>query len=174
MVALIQTSSLMVAKRVDPPILSTNKRQRTARHERCVKFVGDHRIIEIANRQSFSQQDLNNLYLSKSEHNRIQMEIVEVIREYRLGQISWGGKEIERLRGLEPLTNHDDQGRLSRMKGAVSAVIQRQLNGVIDEIWLSKVYRPYSRKAQSLAHKRAEKDSLAAFSDAPRMIVMSR
>jgi hypothetical protein len=174
MVAIVQNFSPVVAKRSDSPILTTNKRPRMARSERSVKFADNHHVLEISTRAGFSRQELNFLYLSKSEHKRIQLEIVDLIREYKLGQKSWGGKEVDHLRGLEPLTNHDDVGRLRRMKSAVSAVVERQLNGSIDEIWLSKVYRPYSRAAQSLAYRRAQMDSHAAFSDAPRMIIMSR
>lgn len=174
MVAKVHISSLMIGKREDSLILSTNKRQRKCKLERFVKFEKDDHVVEIANRQSYSQQELNALYLSRSEHSRIQMEIIELIRDYKSGEHLGNGKEMERLRGLEPLTNHDDQGRLARLRGAVTAVINRQLHGAIDEMWLSEVYRPYSRKAQNLAYKRAEMDRHAAFSDAPRMIVMLR
>lgn len=164
----------MDVKRADSPILTRHKRPRTARSERTVNFAKNDQVLEISTREGFSRQELNFLYMSKSEHKRIQLEIVDLIREYRSRQFSWEGEEKERLRGLESLTNHDDGGRLLRMKSAVSAVVERQIYGSIDEMWLSKVYRPYSRVAQSWAHQRALMDSRAAFSDAPRAIVMSR
>jgi len=174
MVAIIQTSSPMTIRRADSLILTTNKRPRTARPERCVKFGDNHLIVEIPSRESFSQQELDVLYLSKWDQRQIRTDIVDLIREFKRDQEPWGGKELERLRGLEPLTNHDDDDRMPRLKGAVSAVIERQLNGSIDEAWLSKVYRPFSQVAQSLALRRAQMDSYAAYYDAPRTMVMSR
>jgi hypothetical protein len=181
MVALVQTSSPQIVKRGDEPLTADDASKRRRRrckpgNGRTVHFNEYPQTFEIPGRHVFSRQEISCMYISKAELARIQMEIVDTIREYRLcaNKEHWLAQQIGRLRGLEPITNHDDGERISRVKGGVSAVIRQQMNGEIDEPWISKVYRPFSNKAHSLAHKRAMLDRESAFSDAPRMIVMAR
>jgi len=182
MVAIIQKSSPLLVRRGDYQLPSNNDTCKRARklsqHEkvRTVRFHENHESIEVPGRDGFSPLELSLMHMSKVEHERIQMEIVEVIRDFRISSIQyvWSGKELERLRGLERITNHDDIDRPFRLKRAVSAVINQHTNGGIDETWLSNVYRPLTARAESVAIERARLDRESAFSDAPRIIVMTR
>ena len=182
MVAVVHASSPLLVKRGDDEFSTSDdkckrpRRQRKQEDERTVRFDETPETFEVPGRHGLSPQELSSMHMSKADHVRIQMEIVEVVRQYRLrgkGKM-WSPHDLDRLRGLERVTNHDDAERPSRLKSAISAVIARQLNGELDEQWLSNVYRPFSAKAQSVALEQAILDRESAFSDAPRIIVMMR
>jgi hypothetical protein len=178
----VHASSPLLVKRGDDEFSTSDdkckrpRRQRKQEDERTVRFDETPETFEVPGRHGLSPQELSSVHMSKSDHARIQMEIVEVVRQYRLRGMGkmWTPKQMDGLRGLERVTNYDDVERPSRLKSAISAVISQQLNGEIDEKWLSNVYRPFSAKAQSVALEQAIIDRESAFSDAPRIIVMLR
>lgn len=181
MVAIIQNTPILLVQKEEQLVGgdAMNKRPRRGSKlkKQCqVRFEEEPQTLEIPGRHGWTMEERSRLYFSKAEHMRMQLEIVDIVREYRLScrDDVWKGKARGRLRGLEPITNHDDRERMSRLKGAISAVIQQQLNGEIDERWLSNVYRQFSEKASSIARKRATMDRDSAFSDSPKAIVMAR
>lgn len=99
---------------------------------------------------------------------------MKIIRKARQEGQGLRRQTIDDIRGLESLVRQEDYDRIVRLRSAVRSVIQRQLDGPIDEVWLSDIYRPFSREAILWAQRRALKDQLDAFSDAPRRMIMTR
>lgn len=156
------------------PSLCRHKRRRPSKSRRCVRFQAHDRIHEIPGRDNLSQKDIEKLYVTKAEQRKLHCDVVKIIRKARQEGQGLRHKTIDDIRGLESLVRQEDYDRIVRLRSAVRSVIQRQLDGPIDEVWLSDIYRPFSREAILWAQRRALKDQLDAFSDAPRRMIMTR
>eukprot|EP00934_Nitzschia_sp_Nitz4_P005439 Nitzschia sp. Nitz4//scaffold6_size259037//94773//95315//NITZ4_001065-RA/size259037-processed-gene-0.67-mRNA-1//-1//CDS//3329556866//5429//frame0 len=180
MVAMIPSSSpTTVSEQPEYPILISHKRPRPSKPDRSVQFapLETNLVIEVPRRQDLSDEELQDLFITKEEQKRIHRDILLLIRDMRLDDRipSRSPSTVEGYRGLESLANPNDNGRKHRLSRAIYAVIRRQREKrPMDEMWLSTVYGPYSRTARDLALKRAEADRVEAFTDAPQNAVLAR
>lgn len=148
-----------------------------------VRFSTDSQIFEIPSRACLSQQEMNDVHMSREDQRRIYQEIAEILRAVKAGSdfedVSLSScssmdneEDGEGLRGLEPLLEQRGSGRSERMKTAISVILSRQRN--IDESWLKQHYRPLSDVSAKLARQRGIRDHEKTFSTIPSQIVMSR
>jgi hypothetical protein len=174
MAALVQYAPPAL-KQVKSP--NEHKRGKENNNERVVsvRFNYNIQVHEIPNRRCLSEQELNDLYLNKTEQKQIVKEIITTVRDFRLQQDVDGSDSPthEALRGLEAFTRQDAD-RVQRLRKAISVVLRRQRIAPIDEIWLLTDYRPFSEAATKLAGNRGLRDQELVPSSVPRRIVMAR
>jgi hypothetical protein len=149
-----------------------------------VRFSTDSQIFEIPNRACLSQEELNDVHMSREDQRRIYQEIGDILRSEKRGAAFDGAKfpssspkehheeDEEGLLGLETLLEQRGSGRSERMKTAISVIVGRQSN--IDESWLQQHYRPLSDVSAKLARQRGIRDHEKTTLTTPSQIVVSR
>jgi hypothetical protein len=196
MVAHAPSPSALNLKRGNSVCLSSKSERKKAREvdslsftrtkQVAVRFSTDSQIFEIPSRACLSQQEMNDVYMSREDQRRIYQEIAEILRAVKSGADFDDSKfstsalspsmideeDGEGLRGLESLLEQRGSGRSERMKTAISVIVLRQRN--IDESWLVQHYRPLSDVSAKLARQRGIRDYENTFSTIPSNIVMSR
>ena len=150
------------------------KKRKITQGASSVRFNDDIQIQEIPDRSILSQDQRNQMYLSRDDQLLIYKEIASVIEKTVNEKFDESYEEDAHaeLRGLESIARLDS-ARIQQRR-AVSIVLRRQLIGKIDEAWLALVYRPFSEAAARLAYRRGLRDQEVAPSPVPKQKVMIR
>jgi len=155
-----------------------------------VTFSSKNDVFEISRR---TKEEKNDMHMSKEEQQLILREISNAMRRFycdepqqQLGvhDDDCNNKCIEDL-GLERLVEQQKSERIERVKSAIYVILQCQWQTkifnssknqieTINEVWLEKHYRPFSKVSANLARSRALRDQEMAPSLFPRAIVMAR
>lgn len=141
-----------------------------------------------------TKEEKNDMHMSKEDQRLILREISNAIRRFdrdepqrddNIHDDDSNNKCIEDL-GLERIVEQQDSGRMKRVKSAICVILQRQRQSklfqasenptkkTINEGWLEKHYRPFSKISANLARNRGLRDQEVAPYLFPRKIVMSR
>lgn len=155
-----------------------------------VTFSSKDDIFEITR---YTKEEKNEMHMSKEDQRLILREISNAIRRFdcdmpqqheSIHDDDSNNKCIEDL-GLERIVEQQDSGRMKRVKSAICVILQRQRQSklfkssknqmqTINEVWLEKHYRPFSKISANLARNRGLRDQEMAPYLFPRKIVMLR
>ena len=168
---------------------NSNKRERSR-----VRFSSKNEVIEIAPR---TREEKLEMHMTREDQRIIMTEVTEAIRQFdtknRKPQV--GGEDSENTviseLGIERILQQQDATRINRVRNAKSVILQRQRQAklfkrsqlfygpteqtkAIDDNWLEKHYRPFSKVSSELAHNRGLEDQEMAPYLIPRQMIMSR
>ncbi len=169
---------------------SSNKRERNSR----VRFSSKNEVIEIAPR---TREEKLEMHMTKEEQRLIMQEITEGVRRFDRHNLKQqvGGDDSENTviseLGIERILQQQEATRINRVRNAKRVILQRQRQiklfkrsqlfcgptertKAIDDNWLEKYYRPFSKVSSELAHSRGLEDQEMAPYLTPRQIIMSR
>lgn len=141
-----------------------------------VTFSLQNDVFEIARRTSEEKSDM---HMSAEEQRLIIRDISIAMRRVK------GDDQFIADFGLNRLIEQQDPERLLRVKSAIIAVLQQQRQTklfpssrkgtqTINEVWLEKYYRPFSKASANLARSRGLEDQEFVPFFTPRKIVMVR
>jgi len=172
----VETDNMKTAGRHNLNI-STFKPKNWKRKEKLnVTFSFKNDVFEIARRTSEEKHDM---HMSPEDQRLIIREITNA-----MGRLKCDKRFIEDL-GLDRIVEQQDHQRMVRVKSAILAVLQRQRQSkrspsskketqTINEVWLEKHYRPFSKVSANLARSRGLEDQEKVPFFTPRKIIMSR
>lgn len=169
---------------------NSNKQERKSR----VRFSSKNEVIEIAPR---TREEKLEMHMTKEEQRLIMQEITEAVRRFDRHNLKQqvGGEDSENTviseLGIERILQQQEVTRIIRVRNAKIAILQRQRQikifkrsklfcgpteqtKTIDENWLEKYYRPFSKISSELAHSRGLEDQEMAPYLTPRQMIMSR
>jgi len=161
-----------------------------------VRFsLSENKVFEV---ERPTREEKINMHMTKEDQRGIIEEVSNAIRradrddlqQHNGADDSDSNKFIEEL-GIERILQQQEIERTTRVKSAICVILQRQLQArlfrrsqffytsteqtkIIDENWLEKHYRPFSKKSSDLARSRGLQDQEMAPYLFPRKIVMSR
>ena len=157
------------------------------RRRRSVAFSEKVDVFTIPNRQQYTLEELEALYMSKKEHKSIQNEVLNLIRELLEQQrkqtqqntISVVREAIEEdpiLRGLETVFPSEvATDRRQWRRNAIDSVVRHQsYEAAADHDWIANMYGKHSAPSVSLARMRGLKDEQESPFLPPRSLVMHR
>ena len=165
------------AKGIDKPPISTIKPEDRKRKKKLsVTFSFKNDIFEIARHTS---EEKNDMHMSQEDQRLIIREITNAMSRFKCDE-----QFIEDL-GLDRIVEQQNPQRMVRVKSAILAVLQQQRQSkcfssskketqTIDEVWLEKHYRPFSKVSANLARSRGLEDQELVPFFTPRKILMSR
>ena len=125
-----------------------------------------------------TKKEKKSMYMNKEDQKLILREVVTAMRRFH----DLDESSIEDL-GLEWIVENQGVERKKRMKSAIDVVLQRQrqfriLNPskskILNDLWLDKHYRPFSKVSASLARSRGLRDQEKSPYFFPRRNAMSR
>lgn len=154
---------------------STNK-PKIRNRRLTVTFSVKNDVFEIARRNS---EEKNDMHMSPEDQRLIIREITKAMRQFECDEESF--KDL----GINRLVEQQDPKRIARVRSAILAVLQRQrqsklfpssnkMTQTINEVWLEKHYRSYSKISANLARNRGLEDQELVPFYTPRKLVMSR
>jgi len=155
----------------------TGASKNNTRNEKLnVTFSSSNDVFEITRR---TDEEKNDMHMSKEDQRFIIRGIVNDIRRFDCDE------QLIEERGLERLVEQQASERIERVKSAICVILQRQRQSklfyttkkqiqIINEGWLEKHYRPFSKVSANLARTRGLRDQERAPSFYPRKIIMSR
>jgi len=173
------------------PTTSRTPNNNNRKEKLIVTFSSKDVIFEITRP---TKEEKNDMHMSKEDQRLILREISNAIRRFdcdepqqhdNIHDDDSNNKCIEDL-GLERIVEQQDSGRMKRVKSAICVILQRQrqsklfqlsenpMQQTINEGWLEKHYRPFSKISANLARNRGLRDQEMAPYLFPRKIVMSR
>lgn len=155
-----------------------------------VTFSSKNEVFEITKP---TKEERDDMHMSREDQKLIIREISKAIRRLdddEAARQNGGfhdsdsdGKSIEDL-GIERIVEQQDSERVQRVKSAIRVILQRQRQSklfrhqqqqiIIDDVWLEKHYRPFSKVSANLARSRGLHDQEMAPFLTPRKMVMSR
>lgn len=173
-------------KASDVIVVRNKKRTRKS----IVRFASETEVFEITRPTKEEKKDM---HMSKQDQTSIILEVTETLRRLQCNQQSQPegpflhderDRIIEEM-GIERIVEQQNPDRIDRVKSAVSVVLQHQHRSkffnaqenqseIINEAWLEKHYRQFSKHAAELARSRGLRDQEMAPSLYPRRIVMAR
>jgi len=154
-----------------------------------VTFSSKNDVFEIT---SPTKEEKNDMHMSREDQRLIIREISNAIRRSDRSELQQlqciHDDDVERKRiedlCLERILEQQDSERTERVKSAICIILQRQRQSKlfhspekqlqINEVWLEKHYRPFSKISAHLARSRGIRDQEMAPYLSPRKIVMSR
>ena len=155
--------------------------ERRPRLTRSVRFADHIRVREIPHSSTLSDQERQAYYWSKQDRDRIQKEIVTILRtNIRQNGGIFCYLDEDSLRGLEVFASIASSSSStsfspSLRRQAYRLLLKRQKTvKIIDEDWLRSEYRPFSEAAAEIARARGLRDEEVAPSLAPRLNLMIR
>ena len=156
---------------------STVEQENTKRNRQLtVTFSLKNDVFEIGRRTS---EEKNDMHMSPEDQRLIIREISNAMRRFQCDD------QFTADFGLDRIIEQQDPERILRVKSAILAVLQRQRQSklfpsskkatqIINEVWLEKHYRPFSKISANLARSRGLEDQEFVPFLSPRKIVMSR
>merc|ERR1712207_23498 len=162
---------------IDYSEISTIKQKKTKRNRHLsVTFSSKNDVFEIARRTS---EEKNDMHMSPEDQRLIIREISNAMRRFKCDD------QFITDFGLDRIIEQQHPERILRVKSAILAVLQRQRQSklfpsskkatqIINEVWLEKHYRPFSKVAANLARSRGLEDQEFVPFLSPRKIIMSR
>ena len=142
----------------------------------CVTFSAKTDVFEISRP---TQEEKIEMHMSKEDQKLIIREISTAMRRFDLDESYIGDL------GLEKIIEQQDLERTKRIKSAICVILQRQRQSrifdaskdqiqILNDLWLEKHYRPFSKVSADLARSRGLQDQEKSPYLFPRKIVMSR
>ena len=144
--------------------LSLNNDTRNNKNKKSVKFARHVTIQYVPSLNDYSREELNELYVTKQDLQRIQKENKHTLKLMKKG--IWPGEKesTSRLcfRGLEYELRDLRIERTHWIESSVSAILDRAKtngNDSIDNVWIDQVYTKLTSPAQQSAQKAANWDA---------------
>lgn len=168
----------------------SNKRKGNSR----VRFSSKNEVFEIAAR---TREEKLEMHMTKEDQRLIIQEVTEAIHRFDSDNLEpeIGGEDSENTAiaelGIERILQQQEPSRMNRVRCAKSVILERQRQAklfkrsqlfygtseqtqVINESWLEKHYRPFSKMASELAHNRGLEDQELAPYLIPRKMIILR
>jgi len=173
----VDVHDMKKSRGVDHSNNSTIKQKNMKRNRQLtVTFSLKNDVFEIARRTSEEKSDM---HMSPEDQRLIIREISNAVRRVKCDD------QFIADFGLNRIIEQQDPERLLRVRSAILAVLQRQRQSrlfpsskkgmqTINEVWLEKYYRPFSKVSANLARSRGLEDQEFFPFFTPRKIVMSR